>query len=52
MDSKELGEMVVTPREVDELVGKMARIIAEGVNIALQPRLSHDEITAMMHDGM
>jgi len=47
-----LGELVVTPREVDELVGKMARIIAEGVNIALQPRLSHDEITAMMHDGM
>lgn len=46
-----LGDLVVTPREVDELVGKVAQIIAEGLNIALQPRLSEEEIGILTHDG-
>lgn len=47
-----LGELVVTPREVDELVGKVARIIADGLNIAFHPRLSEEEIHALSHDGL
>ena len=47
-----LGELVVTPREVDELVGKVARIIADGLNMALQPRLSEEEIQYLSHDGV
>lgn len=47
-----LGDMVVTPREVDELVGRVAEIIAEGINLALQPRLTEDEISHLVHDGM
>lgn len=46
-----MGEMVVTPREVDEMVGRMARIIADGMNMALQPGLSEDEILMLSHDG-
>ena len=46
-----LGEMVVTPREVDALVGKVARIIADGLNLALQPALSEEEIQLLSHDG-
>ena len=46
-----LGEMVVTPREIDELVGRVARLIADGLNLALQPRLSLDEIQYLSHDG-
>lgn len=47
-----LGDLVVTPREVDEMVGKVARILADGLNIALQPRLSEEEIIALSHDTL
>ena len=46
-----LGEMVVTPREVDELVGRVAQVIALGLNLALQPRLTLEEIQMLTHDG-
>lgn len=52
MAAQGLGEMVVTPREVDEMVGRMARIIASGLNFALQPRLSEEEISLLSHDGL
>ena len=48
----EMGELVVTPREVDELLNKVAAVIAEALNIALQPRLNADEIAAIAHDGI
>ncbi len=44
-----LGEMVVTPREVDELVGNLAQVLAMGINMALQPKLSGEEIPILMH---
>ncbi len=44
-----LGELVVTPREVDELVGNLAEVLALGINMALQPKLSGDEIPILMH---
>ncbi len=47
-----MGELVVTPREVDELVGKVARIIADGLNLAFQPRLTEEEIQTLAHDGL
>lgn len=47
-----LGDMVVTPREVDEMVGQVARILSDGLNIALQPQLSEEEIFLLSHDRM
>lgn len=44
----EIGEMIVTPREIDALIQDAAGIIATGVNRALQPMLSDTEIAAMM----
>ena len=44
-----LGDLVVTPREVDDLVGAVAEIIAGGLNAALQPQLSADEIESFAH---
>ena len=44
----ELGEMIVTPREIDALVADAAEVIAAGINRALQPELSDEEILAMM----
>ena len=44
----EIGEMIVTPREIDAMIQDAAGIIATGVNRALQPSLSDAEISAMM----
>ena len=49
--SREIGELVVTPREVDELVGRVGRIIADGLNLAFQPCLTEEEIQLLSHDG-
>lgn len=43
-----IGEMIVTPREVDEMIEGAARIIARGINLALQPGLSVRELDALM----
>lgn len=44
----DIGEMIVTPREIDSLIHDAAGIIATGINYALQPQLSDAEISAMM----
>ena len=44
----ELGEMIVTPREVDALVERMAGVVAEGINLALHPRLTRREVAQLM----
>jgi len=46
--SERLGEMIVTPREVDALVERMAGIVAEGINLALHPLLEQEEIAQLM----
>lgn len=43
-----VGEMIVTPREVDNLVADAAQIVATGINRALHPGLSEQEIREMM----
>ena len=43
-----MGEMIVTPREVDALVERMAGIVAEGINLALHPGLDEAEIAQLM----
>ena len=43
-----VGEMIVTPREVDNLVADAAQIVATGINRALHPGLSVQEIREMM----
>lgn len=47
-----MGELVVTPREVDELVGKVASVISDGLNLAFQTRLSEEEIRVLSHDSL
>lgn len=45
---KDVGEMIVTPREIDALVKNAAVMISSGLNRALHPQLSPAEIAAMM----
>ena len=46
--SRELGDLIVTPREVDALVERMAGVLAEGINMALHPALTAQEIAQLM----
>ena len=43
-----LGNLIVTPRDIDAIVHNCAAMIAAGVNRALQPKLSAQEISEMM----
>lgn len=51
LSHQRLGEMVVTPREIDQMVGELAQVLATALNMALQPRLSQEEIAAMMNEA-
>lgn len=39
-----VGDMVVTPKEIDMVIDIVSKIIANGINIALQPALNLDDI--------
>lgn len=45
-----LGELVVTPRDVDELVGRVASVVALGINLALQKHLGAEDILFLTND--
>lgn len=42
------GDLIVTPREIDALIKDSAGMIAMGINRALQPEMSDEEIMAIM----
>lgn len=44
----DIGEMIVTPREIDAMIQDASGIIATGINRALHPSLSEAEIAMMM----
>ncbi|MEG0126418.1 MAG: GPR endopeptidase [Clostridia bacterium] len=44
-----LGDMVVTPREIDELVLSVADLISDGLNRALQPNVDDDVLHTYLH---
>jgi len=41
--SPHLGDLVVTPKEIDALIESMAKVIAGAINVALHPRLDLEE---------
>ncbi|MFR5855831.1 MAG: GPR endopeptidase [Lachnospiraceae bacterium] len=44
-----LGNMVVTPREIDEMVLSVADLLSEGLNRALQPSLDEETLHTYLH---
>ena len=44
-----LGEMVVTPREIDELVLRVAELLGDGINQAFHPALDRPTLQMLMH---
>ncbi|HPP69025.1 MAG TPA: GPR endopeptidase, partial [Clostridiales bacterium] len=45
---QEFGRMMVTPREIDLMTERAAKLIALSINTALQPSLSLDDILSLI----
>lgn len=45
----EIGEMIVTPREVDDMIADAAIMLSDGINRALQTGLSAEEIDGLIN---
>ena len=43
------GDMVVTPKEIDAIAEDCAFAVANGLNMALHPGLSLEEVTRFIH---
>lgn len=44
-----VGDLMVTPKEVDMVIESVAKILANGINIALQPALDLDDINKYLN---
>ncbi|SHJ46216.1 spore protease [Hathewaya proteolytica DSM 3090] len=44
-----VGDLVVTPKEVDMVIDAMSKILANGINIALQPALTLSDINKFIN---
>ncbi len=45
---KEMGGMMVTPKDIDALSEKIAHVVANGINLALHKGITEEEITAFV----
>ncbi|MEG1255128.1 GPR endopeptidase [Clostridium sp.] len=44
-----LGGLVVTPKDIDKVIDSVSKIIANGINISLQPALTLDDINTYLN---
>lgn len=49
LSSKALGEMIVTPKDIDLIINSLAKIISNGINMAVQPNMDMDDINKFMN---
>lgn len=47
--SLSMGEMIVTPKDVDAVIESMSKMIAMGINIALHPNLDIDKLNKFIN---
>jgi spore protease len=43
-----VGQLVVTPKEIDSLIDNTARTLAGGLNLALHPGISYEEVSTFL----
>jgi spore protease len=43
-----VGDLMVTPKDVDVIMDSLSKVIANGINMAIQPNLDMEEINAFM----
>lgn len=46
--SKDNADMIVTPKDIDLIINSLSKIIANGINMALQPNMDMEEINKFM----
>lgn len=46
--SKNSTDMIVTPKDIDLIINSLSKIIANGINMALQPNMDMEEINKFM----
>jgi spore protease len=46
--SKSSTDMIVTPKDIDLLINSLSKIIANGINMAVQPNMNMEEINKFM----
>lgn len=44
-----VGDLMVTPKEVDDIIDSVAKIISNGINLALQPNLDMEDINKFLN---
>lgn len=44
-----VGDLMVTPKDVDSVIDSLSKIIANGINIAVQPNMDMEEINKFMN---
>lgn len=44
-----VGDMVVTPKEIDLMIDSLSKIIANGINIAIQPNMTMEDINKFLN---
>lgn len=49
LSSKELGEMIVTPKDIDLTIESLAKIISNGINMAVQPNMDMEDINKFIN---
>ena len=48
MSSKTSTDMIVTPKDIDLVINSLSKIIANGINMAVQPNMDMEEINKFM----
>ena len=48
MSSKDSTDMIVTPKDIDLVINSLSKIIANGINMAVQPNMNMEEINKFM----
>lgn len=48
LSSKALGDMIVTPKDIDLVIDSLSKIIANGINMAVQPNMDMEDINKFM----
>lgn len=44
-----IGDLMVTPKDIDTIVNSLSKIIANGINMAIQPNLDMEDINKFMN---
>ena len=44
-----VGDLVVTPKEIDLMIESLSKIISNGINIALQPNMTMEDINKFLN---